>query len=184
MTMMVAGLGLWVFAHFFKRLFPGLRQSMGKAGRGMVALAIAAGVGLMIFGYRATEYVDVYTLPPWVWHVNNALMLIAVYLFDAGRSKGLLPSRVRHPMLWGVVVWAAAHLLVNGDLAAVILFGGLGLWALAEMVLINRGEGPWEPPAPGPIARDLRVLAIATVIYAVIVAIHYWLGFAVIAILN
>ena len=75
-----------------------------------------------------------------------------------------------------VVVWAAAHLLVNGDLASVVLFGGLGLWALVEMAVINRAEGPWQPPEPGSLRNDAKIALLALVLYAVIVAIHTWLG--------
>ncbi len=75
-------------------------------------------------------------------------MLVAVFLFGVGGTKGTLYPRMRHPMLWGTVVWAVAHLLVNGDLASVLLFGGLGLWALVQMALINRAE-VWVPPSNG-----------------------------------
>ncbi len=70
-----------------------------------------------------------------------------------------MPAKVRTGRL-GVVVWAVTHLLVNGDLASLVLFAALGLWALAEMAVINRAEGPWSPPAQGPIAKDATVAAI------------------------
>jgi uncharacterized membrane protein len=68
-----------------------------------------------------------------------------------------------------------AHLLVNGDLASAVLFGGLGLWALAEMLLIGRAE-PWKRPAPGSIKGDARNLVATALIYALIAGIHIWLG--------
>ena len=86
-------------------------------------------------------------------------------------------------MLSGVVLWSAAHLLVNGDLPSVILFGGLGSWALLEMAVINRAEGPWQRPPRGSFASDGKVLLVAAVLYAAIVGIHYWLDRPVIAFL-
>ena len=65
-----------------------------------------------------------------------------------------------------------------------MLFGGLGLWALVEMAVINRAEGPWTPPERGSYAKDAMMLAAAAVLFAVIAGIHYWLGYSVIAALN
>jgi hypothetical protein len=80
-------------------------------------------------------------------------------------------------MLTGVTVWAIAHLLVNGDAASLVLFGWLGLWAVGSMAVINAREPAWARPAPGPASGDLRLLLITAVIYAVIAAIHTWLGY-------
>ena len=176
MTLLILGLALWVGAHFFKRLAPGPRAAMGEKAKGPVALLILLSVVLMVLGYRGAEWDAVYDPIAGMGHLNNLLMLVSLFLFGAGSAKGVVASKLRHPMLWGMVVWAAAHLLVNGDQASVVLFGGLGLWALAEMVLINRAEGPWTPPAPGPIAKDGKNVVIALVLYAIIAGIHIWLG--------
>ena len=80
-------------------------------------------------------------------------------------------------MLWGTFVWAASHLLVNGDTASLVLFGWLAVWALAEMQLINKAEGGYVPYQGGSAFGDLRLLIIALVIYGVIAGIHTWLGY-------
>ncbi len=148
---------------------------MGNAGRGLAAVTILAGLVLMIVGYRQAEEEILWVLPTWTWHLNNLLMLISIFLLGVGKAGGVVGARLRHPMLLGVVVLAVAHLLVNGDVPSIILFGGLGLWALVEMVVINRAEGPWTPPARGPVAKDVKVAAISVVLYAIIAGIHYWL---------
>jgi len=79
-------------------------------------------------------------------------------------------------MLTGVVVWAVAHLLVNGDLPSVVLFGGLGLWAIISMMIINRAEPNYEPFDGGTVQGDIRLAVITLVLFAVIVGIHTWLG--------
>jgi hypothetical protein len=110
-------------------------------------------------------------------HANNTLMLIAIFLYGVGGTKGSLYTRMRHPMLWGTVVWAVAHLLVNGDLASILLFGGIGLWALVEMAVINRA-GPWARPVGGRgVKGDLMNLVGTLVLYGVIAGIHTWLGY-------
>jgi uncharacterized membrane protein len=151
---------------------------LGKGpSRGVIAGVIALGLILMVIGYRAAPFTAVYDPPAWTIHLNNLLMLAAVALFGMGRSKGRARSWLRHPMLTGVIVWAVAHLLVNGDLASLVLFGGLGIWAVASMVMINAATGPWQRPAPGPASGDIRLAVITLAVFAVIAAIHTWLGY-------
>lgn len=181
MNLLIFGLALWVMAHLFKRVLPGLRSSMGNAGRGLVTVSILAGIVLMVIGYGATEKEFLYELPSWVWHLNNLLMLVAVFLMGAGNAGGLVGSKIRHPMLLGVVIWVIAHLLVNGDMPSLILFGTMGAWALLEMIVINRGEGVWTPP-PGQISKDILLAFISVIIFGVFVSVHIWLGYSVIGV--
>ncbi|MBC7141595.1 MAG: hypothetical protein H5U18_05500, partial [Rhodobacteraceae bacterium] len=90
-------------------------------------------------------------------------------------TKGLVKARLRHPMLLSVILWAVAHLLVNGDLASIVLFGGLGGWAVVSILLINAQES-WVPPAPGGLRSDAIGVAIALVLYGLIAGVHIWLG--------
>lgn len=179
MNILFFGVVLWWAGHLFKRLAPAARVRLGTAGRGLAMLVILAGLVLMVVGYRGAEYAHFYTPPAWARHLNNLLMLLAVFTFGIGMAKGRLWTYLRHPMLTGVFLWAAAHLLVRGDLASVILFGGLGLWSLAEIAAINRGEGRWMRPAPGSAKRDLVLAGIAGVMYVLIALVHLRFGYAV-----
>jgi uncharacterized membrane protein len=177
MLLLGLGLALWIVAHGFKRIAPGPRAAMGDAGKAVVAVLLVASVVLMVLGYRGAEYVPVYEPLPGMGHLNNLLMLVAVFLYGVGGTKGTLYPKMRHPMLWGTVIWAVAHLLVNGDLASVVLFGGLGLWALGTMAVINRAQS-WTPPVGGRGVRgDLMNLAGTAVLYALIAGVHIWLGY-------
>ncbi len=184
MTVLVIGLMLWVAAHLFKRVVPGARADMtarmGTKSKSYFAVLILVSVGLIVLGYRGiydgTDVVAIYTpFSGWVY-LNNLLMLVALVVYAAGMSKGVLYTRIRHPQLWGVTIWAAAHLLVRGDLAAVLLFGTMLVWAQLSVFLINRAEGPWQRPAAGALRRDLVMLAGAVVAYGVIGFIHAELG--------
>ena len=182
MTLLVFGLIVWTLAHAFKRLMPGARAGLARGlGAGpskvVVALAILAGLVLIVIGYRQAPVVPVYAPPAWGIHLNNLLMLGAVALLGMGHSKGRARSWLRHPMLLSVVVWAIAHLLVNGDQASLIMFGWLGLWAITEIRVINAAEPDWVRPAPGPAKGDIRLAIITVVAFAVIVAIHTFLGY-------
>lgn len=176
------GLVVWSGAHLFKRYAPATRARMGTAGRGVVALAIIGGIVLMTMGYRDAEEEHLYALPYWVWHLNYVLMLIAVFLTGVGNVKGVVRSQIRHPMLLGVIIWAVAHLLVNGDTASIMLFLGIAVWAVTEMIVINRAEGAWQRPERGSWSKDAIVAVVSVIIYAVIVSIHNWvLGYSVLS---
>ena len=178
MTLLIAGLALWYVSHLLKRLAPGLRQALGDARGKMLATVLAlAALVLMILGYRAAPFEPVYTPVAGMGHLNNTLMLVSLFLFGVGGTKGTLFTRMRHPMLWGAVIWAVAHLLVNGDAASLVLFGGIGLWALVEMVAIN-AAGPWVRPLTGRgVKGDLMNLVGTLVLYGAIAGIHSWLGY-------
>ena len=77
----------------------------------------------------------------------------------------------------GFGLWAFAHLLVNGDVASLILFGGLLLWAVMEIVVINRAEPDWTPTETGSIAKDGMFLVASLVLMAAIGWVHTWLGY-------
>ncbi|MCA8884291.1 MAG: NnrU family protein [Rhodobacteraceae bacterium] len=178
MALLVLGLILWIGAHLFKRLAPDARAGMGEQkGRGLVALTIGLGLVLIIFGYRQSAIVDLWYPPAFLSHVNNLLMLLAMYLFGLGAVKGRLAQLVRHPQLTAVKTWALAHLLVNGDLASILLFGGIMGWAVAEVVLINKAEPAWTPPETVNQRGDLLNVAYALTAFVVVAVVHNWLGY-------
>ena len=174
---LVGGLGLWSAPHLLKRMAPGWRARQGDWVKGLVALALVASIWVMSQGYRAADPVLLW--PRWepLVHLNNLLNLVAVFLFVASNAKGRVQARMRHPQLTAVKIWVLAHLLVNGDLASVVLFGGLLAWAVVEVILINRQRSwaPSEVPA-GWYWRDGVALLIALVAYAAITYAHIWFG--------
>ncbi|WP_347311270.1 NnrU family protein [Defluviimonas sp. SAOS-178_SWC] len=176
MQVLVLGLILWVASHLFKRVLPGLRAKLGDLpGKMVVTVLSLAAIILMVIGYRRAEIVPVYTPLPGMGHLTDLLMLIAIFLLGVPHSKGLVKTRLRHPMLLGVLLWAFAHLLVNGDLASIVLFGGIGAWAVVSILLINAQED-WKRPAPGGLRSDAIGGAIALVVYGLIAGVHIWLG--------
>ena len=175
MTLLTLGVILWAAAHFFKRLAPGVRGPMGDKGKGLVAVAIVISLLMMIFGYRAADFIHVWAPPAWTVHLNNLMMLIAVFVYGMSATKGRLRGKMRHPQLTAVKIWAVAHLLVNGDLASIILFGGMLAWAVASVILINRSE-VWVRPAPGEAKKDILLVVITLVLFGVMTGIHTWLG--------
>jgi uncharacterized membrane protein len=182
-TLLVIGLVVWTLAHALKRVAPGARGSLDRAvgakpARGVMSVLILLGLVLIVWGFRRAPVIPVYDPAPWAIHVNNLLMVIAVLLLGLGHSKSRARGWLRHPMLTAVVVWAVAHLLVNGDEASLIMFGWLGLWAIGDMALINAREPVWTRPEGGSLTGDVRLVVIGAVIFAVIVTIHTLLGYS------
>ncbi|SDZ42453.1 Uncharacterized membrane protein [Jannaschia faecimaris] len=175
MPLLILGLLLWAGAHFFKRLAPDTRGRMGDKGKGLIAVVLIVSVVLMVIGYRGADYIPIWEPPVFLRHLNNLLMVLAFYVFGVGATKGLLSARIRHPQLTGFKIWAVAHLLVNGDLAAIVLFGGLLAWAVAEVIVINRSQ-PWDRPKTVSIKGDFTALVIGLVLMSIAAAIHIWLG--------
>ena len=177
MLPLILGMALWWGAHFFKRLAPQARAELGKGGRGLIAAVLIVAVLLMIWGYRISD-------GPYWWGasaplkgINNLLVLAAFYLFAADGMKTRITRHVRHPQLTAVSLWAFAHLIVNGDLPSLILFGGLLVWALVEMAVLGRAA-PWVPPAgPFPMRKEIMALAGAVIVMLVVGLIHTWLGY-------
>jgi len=181
MTLLIAGVLIWTLGHLFKRVLPQARASIdAKIGagpaKGILALIFLASILMMVFGFMAAGEQAVYEPPSWGAVVNNLLMVIAVFLMGAGSGKGISPTLLRHPMLTGVIVWSGGHLLANGDMRSLALFGGLGIWAVLNMLVVNMREGPWIRPEAGPIKADIKTVVISLIIFAVIAAIHHFIG--------
>ena len=174
---LVLGVLLWMATHFFKRLMPERRAAMGDAGKGVVAVGVLASLVLIIIGYRGSgaETVQLWYPPSFLVHVNNLLMLIAVFVYGMSATTGRLRGKMRHPQLTAVKIWAVAHLLVNGDLASVLLFGGMLVWAGLSVMFINRAE-TWQRPAPGEAKKDVILVVVTLVMFGIMTGIHTWLG--------
>lgn len=175
MTLLILGLILWSLAHFYKRLMPAHRAKLGDKGKGQIAIALIIALLLMIFGYRWAEFIPVWSPPAFFTHINNLLMLIALFVFGMSATTGRLRGKMRHPQLVAVKIWAIVHLMVNGDLASIILFGGMLVWAVASVILINRSE-EWVRPEAGDAKKDKLLVIITVVSFVVITVIHALLG--------
>jgi uncharacterized membrane protein len=103
-------------------------------------------------------------------------MFVALVLFAASGVPTNLKRVLRHPQLTGFGIWAASHLLSNGDSRSVVLFGGLGLWAVVAIVAINQRDGAWEKPAPQPMSAELKPVIAAVVAFALVFLAHPWIS--------
>jgi uncharacterized membrane protein len=177
--MLVGGVLLWTVVHLVPAFAPGFRQSIvSKIGtgpwKGLFALAIVAALVLIVTGWRNTLPQAVYQPPPWGRTAAIALMLVSVYLFGAAQRPAAIKRVLRHPQLTGLIAWSLAHLLANGDHRSLILFGGLGLWAIVEIVAINRRDGERVRPESPPLLRELIGIVITLAVFFLLFRAHPW----------
>lgn len=177
MLILILGVALWWGAHLWKRAAPGQRAQFGEKGKGLVTGLLILSLVLMIWGYRTADGPVWWGASPAMKGINNLLVLFAIYLFAAAGMKTAITRRIRHPQLTGFALWAFAHLLVNGDLPSLVLFGGLLIWALVEIALINRATPSWTPPAPVPARKEIMAVVGALLVFGVVGLIHAWLGY-------
>ncbi len=181
MTILILGLLLWWAAHLTKRLAPGVRaglqDKMGDASKGLFAVLILLSVVLMTLGYQRYTGTFFWGRNAALVGINNLLMLLAVYLYAASGLKTRITGVIRHPQLTGFKAWAVAHLLVNGDTASFILFGGLLAWAVVEVIVINRQTERPTPPDSYPASNEVKAIVGTLVVFAVISGVHIWLGY-------
>ena len=177
MTLILIGVLIWSFVHFIPAAARNFRQGLiDKLGegpyKGLFAAVIVLSIILMVFGWRSTPENYIYQLPSWSRPLGIVLMLISFILFGAAKSPTGIKSVIRHPMLTAMIVWAVSHLLTNGTTRALLLFGGLGLWAFVQIVLTNRRDGVYvKPESPG-LARELRVIGISVGVFIVAMLLH------------
>lgn len=181
MFMLIIGLIIFFGAHLQKRLIPAFRirlmERTGEKGfKGIITLMMAIGLCLIIRGYWVSDFIFLYNFGSWGLILNNITMILAVAFLGLGHSKSRFRKHFRHPMLLSIILWSISHLLVNGDLKSVVLFLSFGIWAFAEIILINRSTVHFQLFAGGSLKGDIRFFLIVSFIYFLISIIHLYLG--------
>jgi uncharacterized membrane protein len=148
-----------------------IKDAVGEKAYGPVfGGASIIGVLIIVLGWRMSGFVPVYEPPAWGRHANFGLTLIAFICLGIFLFRGSLRQKLRFPMGVGVVFWATGHLLANGDLASLILFGGFLLYAVAHIVIgIANGVRP-SPEVRG--GHDLLSILAGIALYGVMSQLH------------
>ena len=176
MILLILGVALWWGAHLYKRIAP--HSGPDNRRKGIVTVALVLSVILMTVGYKRADVTMWWAAGPALKGINNLLVLVGFFLFASAGIKNRIGTQMRHPQLTGFALWAFAHLLVNGDLPSFVLFGGLLLWALVEMAVINRAEPNWvRPPHQTVMRKEVMAAVGAVAAYLVVGLIHAWLGY-------
>jgi len=177
LTLLIIGVLLWSAVHLFPSLMPTTRARLierigNKRYRALFALDIVIALVLMVLGWKSAAIAPVYLPPLYGSPIVTGMMLLSFILFAAANAPGNIKRMLRHPMLTGMAVWAGAHLLANGDYRSLILFGGLGAWAIIAMLTISRRDKGWVKPAAVPFSRDLMTIAASAALFALVIFLH------------
>jgi|SRR5215204_6177524 len=187
MTLLILGLVLFIGTHAFTMAREPRATLVARLGewpyKGLYSLLSIAGVVLIVIGfgrYRAAGYIPVWDPPVWTRHLSLILVWPAFIMVVAAYVPGRIKATLKHPMLAGVKVWAAAHLIANGDLGSIVLFGSILAWAVAARISVKRRDEVRDHggPATFPAGRrnDLLAVAVGTVIWlAFLFRLHTWL---------
>ncbi|MBR0776172.1 NnrU family protein [Bradyrhizobium diazoefficiens] len=173
LLVMILGLVLFFAAHVFTTKRELRAQTIARLGEGtykiLYSVVSIAGLALIVWGfghYRSSGWIDVWYPPKAMKHITVALMLPAVILVVASYLRGRIYATLKHPMLAGVKLWAAAHLLANGDLGSIILFGSFLGWAVYDRISLKHRKDSGAPPIPvGGVTNDLIAVAVGVVAY-------------------
>ncbi len=177
LTLLIIGVVLWSALHLFPALLPETRgrliERLGNGRyRGLFALGIVMTLVLIVFGWRNAAVEPIYVPPLYGNPFVTGMKLLSFILFAAANAPGNIKRILRHPMLAGMALWAGAHLLANGDNRSIVLFAGLGVWAIVAMLAINLRDGAWEKPAAVAVSRDLMTIVAAGAIFAIVLYFH------------
>ena len=183
MLQLILGLGLFLGAHSIAIVRPGWRaQAIARGGEVPwklgYAVVSAIGLVLIVLGYGAAraDPILLYQPPLWMRHVTLLLMVPVFVMLLAAYLPGRIRTTLKHPMLAAVKLWAVAHLLANGTLADVLLFGSFLIWAVVDRVSLKRREAPAVPGAPAGKWNDLIAVVGGLLLYvAFLLFLHRWL---------
>jgi len=173
LAILILGLAVFIGAHAFVTYRDHRAAVIKRIGalpyRGLFSLVSIFGVVLIGWGfatYRETGWIDVWHPPAFMRHITVLLVWPAIVLMVAAYLPGEIKRKVKHPMLAGVKLWAFAHLLANGDLGSIILFGSVLGWAVYDRISLKYRTDPGAPNiAFGGIRNDVLAVIVGTIFY-------------------
>lgn len=175
MTYLIAGLvvffGVHVFPWFSVRRDAAIAKLGTKGYRGLFALVSAIGLGLIIYGYGTADRTFLWTAPEGARELAYVLIPVALCLAVAAELRTNIKRFTAHPMLWSVGIWAAVHLLNNGDVESLLLFGAFLVYSVLAMLSANR-RGAARIKEKRPVWRDAAAVVIGLVAAGAIAHFH------------
>ena len=177
---LIVGLAVFLATHVFVSFREARASVIERVGlslyRTLFAIVSLVGLALIIWGYaqyRAHDLIQLWSPPAFMRHITIGLVLFAVIFVVAAFFPSRIKTKLKHPMLAGVKAWALAHLLSNGDLGSVLLFGTFLAWGVyARIAAKRRGDiGAAATPAPDGWTSDVIVVALGTAIF---LALGFW----------
>ncbi|MSO67868.1 MAG: NnrU family protein [Pseudolabrys sp.] len=172
LLILVFGLIVFFATHIFVTFRSARAAAIERLGlnayRSLFAAVSLAGLVLIVWGfgqYRAQDWIQVWSSPAFMRHITVGLMLPAVILAVAAFIPSHIKAKAKHPMLAGIKTWALAHLLSNGDLGSILLFGSFLAWGVYARIAVKRRGDAAAATAPSGWTNDLIVVVLGIVVY-------------------
>lgn len=183
MSLLVVGLLLFLGIHSVSIVANDWRDAQVRrrgegAWKGLYSVVALIGLVLIVVGYGQARQAPVvlYVPPTGLRHAAWLLMLPVFVLLLASNLPGRIQTATRHPMLLATKLWATAHLLANGTLADVLLFGGFLAWAVLDRISVKRRPPRPKPELPRKPYNDVIALVGGLALYAAFIGgLHTWL---------
>ncbi len=185
MAMLVLGLVIFLGVHSARIFAEGVRaKAIARLGegpwKGAYSLLSLLGFVLIVWGFAGARgsAAALWTPPIWARHMALLLMLFSLILIGAYLfKKSRIAVAVHHPMVWGVAIWAAAHLMANGSTADLLLFGAFLVWAAADLVSSYGRDARTSAVYPAPArGATIGAVALGAVLWiALLAGLHVWL---------
>ena len=184
---LVLGLIVFIAPHVFVTRRQARADLIARIGEGpyKIGFSILSVIGIVLIAYgfawyRASEWINVWSPPVWTRHLALVLVWPAIVMIVAAYIPGNIKRVLKHPMLAGVKLWALAHLMANGDLGSIILFGSILAWAVYDRFSLKRRTDAGAPTIPvGGWSRDVAAIVVGTLVY---LALAFWFHPAVIGV--
>jgi uncharacterized membrane protein len=189
---LIAGLFIFLGGHAFvsmRERRAALIASIGEMPyKGLFSLISAVGLALIVYGfarYRAEEWINIWSPPLWTRHLAAILVYPATICIAAAYISGNIKRMLKHPMLVGVKLWALAHLLANGDLGSIILFGAVLAWAVFDRISLKRrsdaggpatGNKGWPADLVAVVVGSIAYLVLAFLFHPIVIGVPVFGG--------
>lgn len=181
LTTLILGLIVFFVPHVFVTQRESRARLIARIGEGpyKIAFSVISAIGIVLIAYgfaryRANEWVNLWYPPVWTRHLSLLLNWIAIVCVVAAYIPGNIKRVLKHPMLVGVKLWAVAHLIANGDLGSLILFGSILAWAVFDRISLKRRSDVGGPGIPqGGWPSDLVAVVVGTVVYVALVLLFH-----------
>ena len=186
MTRLVLGVLLWSVVHLIPGIAAGFKKNIvAQYGeypyKGVFTLLMLISLYLIISGWismtpLAPETLEmIYTPPEWGGHAAGVLVLVGFILFLAPYPPNNYKRILRHPQLIGMVCWGVGHLIAVGTMRSIVLFGGLTIWAVLEIFVLNRRDGAWVKPDKVSLRNDVAMTAFSVLAFMTFLYTHHLL---------
>ncbi len=177
MILLIVGLALFVAVHLIPSVVS-LRDALiarlgAGAYRAVFSLTALVGLVMVVWGFSRAPFEPVYTAPSWGHQFAMFAVPVSLVLLAAANMPTHIRAVLRHPMLLGVLLWALAHLLSNGDLRSIVLFGSFAGYAVLDLVSVGlRGKRPSTEKAPR-LAMDAVAIVAGLVVAGLLMVFHH-----------